>query len=99
MIQITDHAEGCVVNVRAQPGARRNMLVGEQGGALKIAVTAPADKGKANASLGLVLADALGLNRSQVELLAGATSRAKKFLVRGMTAEILRNRLRTLLEI
>jgi uncharacterized protein (TIGR00251 family) len=93
MIQITDHAEGCVVNVRAQPGARRNTIVGRQGDALKIAVTAPPDKGRANASLVLVLADALGLKRSQVELIAGETSRAKKVLVRDMTAAQLRAKL------
>jgi uncharacterized protein len=93
MIQIADHAEGCVVSVRAQPGARRNMIVGRQGDALKVAVTAPADKGRANASLVLVLADALGLKRSQVELIAGETSRAKKVLVRDMTPAELRAKL------
>jgi uncharacterized protein (TIGR00251 family) len=97
VIKITDHAEGCVVCVRAQPGARRNEIVGEQDGALKIAVTAPPDKGRANASLVLVLADTLGLKRSQVELIAGATSRAKKVLVREVTAEVLRRQLAPLL--
>ncbi len=97
MIQIADHAEGCVVSVRAQPGARRNEIVGRQGDALKVAVTAPPDKGRANASLVLVLADALGLKRSQVELIAGATSRAKKFLVREMTAAELSAKLAVLL--
>ena len=98
-IQISDHAEGCVVNVKAQPNARRNLIVGEQAGALKVAVTAPPDKGRANDSIVLVLADALGLKRSQVELIAGATSRAKKFLVRGLTADALRIRLRSLLDV
>ena len=98
-IQIVDHADGCVVNVRAQPNARRNMLVGEQGGALKVAVTAPPDKGKANDSIVRVIADSLGLKRSHVELIAGSTSRAKKYLVRNMTAEELRGKLAALLEI
>ena len=93
MIQIADHAEGCVVSVRVQPGARRNMIVGRQGEALKVAVTAPPDKGRANASLVLVLADALGLKRSQVELIAGETSRAKKVLMRDVTAAELRAKL------
>lgn len=93
-IEIHDHAEGCVVKVRAQSGARRNMIVGEQDGALKVAVTAPPDQGRANDSIVLVLADTLGLKRSQVELVAGATSRHKKFLLRGMTAESLGEKLR-----
>jgi uncharacterized protein (TIGR00251 family) len=98
-IQISDHAEGCVVRVRAHPGARRNGIVGAQSGALKVAVTAPPDKGRANDSIVLVLADSLGLKRSQVELISGATSRAKKFLVRDVTAEVLRKKLQGLLDL
>jgi uncharacterized protein (TIGR00251 family) len=86
MIQIAEHAQGCVVSVRAQPGARRNAIVGEQAGALKVAVTAPPDKGRANDAIIEVLAEALGLKRSQVELVAGQTSRAKKVLLRGIKA-------------
>jgi uncharacterized protein (TIGR00251 family) len=98
-IQISEHAEGCVVRVRAHAGARRNGIVGAQGGALKVAVTAPPDKGRANDSIVLVLADSLGLKRSQVELIGGATSRAKRFLVRNVTAEVLRKKLQGLLDL
>jgi uncharacterized protein (TIGR00251 family) len=98
-IQIADHAEGCVVSVRAQPGARRNGIVGEQAGSLKVAVTAPPDKGRANDAVIEVLVKALGVKRSQVELVSGPTNRQKKFLVRGLTADSLRNRLRTLLNV
>lgn len=90
MIQIADHAEGLVIAVRAQPNAKRAGVVGEQNEALKIAVTAPPEDGRANAALVEVLREALGLKRSQVELLSGPTSRDKKFLVRGLTrAELL----------
>ncbi len=85
MIEISPHAEGCVMSVRAQPGARRNAVVGEQAGALKVAVTAPPDKGRANEAIIEGLAEAFGLKRSQVELLSGATSRQKKFLLRGIS--------------
>ncbi len=98
-ILITDHAEGCILHVRAQPRARRNLIVGAQAGALKVAVTAPPDKGRANESIVLVIADSLGLKRSQVELIAGATSRAKKFLVRDVKPEGLRSRLQALLNV
>src|SRR5437588_13130772 len=89
MILISAHAEGCILGVRAQPGARRNALVGELGGSLKIAVTAPADQGRANKALVEVLCAELGLKKAQVELLSGGTSRAKKFLLRGVEASIL----------
>lgn len=85
MITILDHAEGCVLPVRAQPGARRQGVQGEQNGALKIAVSAPPEDGRANQALVEVLRDVLGLKRSQVELLSGATSREKRFLIRGLT--------------
>jgi uncharacterized protein (TIGR00251 family) len=82
-----------VLAVRAQPRARRSGIVGVHDGALKVAVTAPADKGKANEAIAAVLAEALQVKRSQIALLAGATSRAKKFLIRGLAADVLRARL------
>jgi uncharacterized protein len=97
MIQITDIADGCIVAVRAQPGARRNELVGEHGGALKIAVTAPPEQGRANEAIVELLCDRLGLNKGGVELLAGAGSRNKKVLVRNMTAALLATELSRLL--
>lgn len=86
MIAITDHAEGCILPVRAQPGARREGLQGEKNGALRVAVNAPPEDGRANAALVEVLREALGLKRSQVELIAGQTSREKRFLIRGIKA-------------
>src|SRR5262245_13737168 len=85
MIAIADHAEGCVLPVRAQPGARKTGVLGEQAGALKVAVTAPPEDGRANRALTEALRDLLNLKRSQVELLSGQTSRDKKFLIRGLT--------------
>jgi uncharacterized protein (TIGR00251 family) len=92
MIQVSDHPEGCVVAVRAQPGARRNAVLGEQAEALKVAVTAPPDKGRANEAIVELLSSWLGIKRSQVELVSGATSRLKKFLLRGLKAEAVRRK-------
>ena len=97
MIAVTDHAEGCVLPVRAQPGARKNGVVGEQAGALKVAVTAPPEDGRANKALAEALRAALGVNRSQVELVGGQTSRDKRFLIRGLTRADLEARLASLL--
>jgi uncharacterized protein (TIGR00251 family) len=84
MILLTDHPEGCVLPVRAQPGARRAGILGERAGALKVAVTAPPEDGRANKALVETLREALGLRRSQIELLGGETSRDKRFLIRGV---------------
>ena len=93
MIELTDHPEGVVLPVRAQPGASQNGLRGEQNGALKVAVTQVAEKGKANQALVKVLAKGLGLKRSQVELLSGELQRDKRFLIRGITRAELAERI------
>ena len=98
MISITDHAEGCVLAVRAQAGARKDALLGEYASALKVAVTAPAESGRANEALIRVLSDALNLKRSQVDLLSGQSSRQKRFLLRGVRKPELESRLRRLLQ-
>ena len=97
MIQLGEHPDGCVLPVRAQPGARKSGVLGEQAGALKVAVTAPPEDGRANKALVEVLAEALDLRRSQVELTAGATSRDKRFLLRGVPRTEVEVRLRALL--
>jgi uncharacterized protein (TIGR00251 family) len=97
MIAVTEHAEGCVLPVRAQPGARKSGIHGEQAGSLKVAVTAPPEDGRANKALVEALREALGVRRSQVELLSGATSREKRFLIRGVTKASLEAQLATLL--
>lgn len=99
MIVVATHAEGSVLSVRAQPGARKNGVVGEHNGLLKVAVTAPADKGRANDALVEILAAAFGVKRSQVELMAGPTSREKKFLIRDTAVADLERRVAALVAI
>ena len=93
MIALAAHAQGTVLPVRAQPGARNNAIVGLHAGALRIAVSAPAEKGKANAAIQTLLAEAIGCKPAQVELLSGASTRQKRFLILGITPEDLRRRL------
>jgi uncharacterized protein (TIGR00251 family) len=90
VVTITAHPEGCLLSVRAQPGARKAGVIGEQAGALKVAVTAPPEDGRANQALTELLRDWLGLKRSQVALAGGPTSRNKQFLIRGLTPDELR---------
>jgi uncharacterized protein (TIGR00251 family) len=99
MIALAEHAEGWILPVRAQPGARRNGVVGEQAGALKVAVTAPPEDGKANKALAVALRDALGVKRSELELLSGHTSREKRFLIRGLSKAELEKRVGALLAV
>ncbi|MFO0797537.1 MAG: DUF167 domain-containing protein [Gemmataceae bacterium] len=73
--------------VRAQPGARKNAVAGEHGGALKVAVTAPPEDGRANTAIVELLRDWLGLKRSEIELATGQTNRNKQVLIRGRSPE------------
>lgn len=93
MIRLSDHREGVVLPVKAQPGARKVGLRGEHGGALKVSVTQVAEKGKANEALIEALADGLRLKRSQIELIAGETQRQKQFLIRGISQPDLAERI------
>ena len=96
MIAVTDHTDGCVLPVRAQPGARKTGVLGERNGALKVAVTAPPADGRANQALAEALREALSLKRSQVELIGGHTSRDKRFLIRGVAKAELERRVAAL---
>ena len=50
-------------------------------------VSAPPLDGRANAALAQFLARSTGVAKSAVELVSGQTSRAKRFLIRGVTLE------------
>ena len=97
MIELTSQPNGTILPVHAQPGARRNAILGERAGALRVAVTSPPEKGKANAAIGAVLAESLGCRPSQIALISGETSRQKRFLIVGLTAEELHGRIAAVL--
>ncbi len=88
--------DAVVVKVRAAPGARREGRVGEHGGALKIAVQAPPEKGRANQRIAEVLAEALGVAPRAVALVHGETSRDKVFRIRCADPQRISARLREL---
>ncbi len=98
MIELTEHSEGVILPVRAQPGASKNGIRGEQNGMLKVSVTQIAEKGKANKALAETIAKGLGLKKSQVELLSGETQAQKKFLIRGISREELKAKLAKAME-
>jgi uncharacterized protein (TIGR00251 family) len=98
MIGIIEHAEGCILLVHAQPRARKAGVLGEHAGALKVAVTAPPEDGRANKALVEVLAKALNVKRAQVKLLSGNTSREKRFLIDGVRKGELETRVAALVQ-
>lgn len=81
-----DGAGGVVLEVLVQPRASRTRVVGEHDGRLKIQLAAPPVDGEANAALLAFLADALGVKRAEVALLAGESGRRKRVRIAGVTA-------------
>ena len=69
---------GAEIAVKVTPRARRN-AVDATGPILRVHVTAPPDKGKANDAVIRLLADALGVAKSRLTLIRGATARDKTF--------------------
>ena len=65
------------VEIRVRPGASRTRVGGAYGERLVVAVSARAVDGAANQAALAAVADAFGLRRRQVELVAGATARDK----------------------
>lgn len=80
-------ANGVSLAVRAQPGARKSRIVGVHEGALKIAVSAPPEDGRANEALTELLARTLGLRENQIRLLQGRSDRRKVFGIIGMNVD------------
>jgi uncharacterized protein (TIGR00251 family) len=93
MIALAPHPDGVVLPVLAQPGARRNAILGERAGSLRVAVTAPPERGKANEAIQALLAETLAWKPSRIVLLSGLTSRQKRFLIAGATIADLTARL------
>ena len=93
MIDLEQRESGIVLPVRAQPGTKKNAITGEHAGQLKVSVTQAPEKGKANAAIIEVLAEGLGLKRSQISLVAGETASQKKFLVTGISLPELQGRI------
>lgn len=74
-------ADGWLISVHAQPGARKSEVVGLHGDALKIRIASPPVEGRANEALIAFVAKALGLPRAKVSLVRGGSSRQKTLLI------------------
>jgi uncharacterized protein (TIGR00251 family) len=74
-------------DVLVQPRASRIKIGPRHDGRIKIAVTAPPVDGEANAAVIEAVAEALGVARRAVEVVAGASSRRKTLRVTGVTLE------------
>ena len=82
----------CVLVVRVTPKSR-STDVRITDGVVRVRVTAAPEAGRATEAARRALASSLGLRRTAVELVAGATSRTKRFRVDGLDEATARQRL------
>lgn len=85
MALLRAHEAGCALSVRVTPKAGRNALEQPRDGRLIVRVTAAPEDGKANAAAVKLVAKALNLPKSGVDVVAGATARDKTLALRGIT--------------
>lgn len=86
-LDVKPSAGGCSLRVKVRPGARAEGVQGVHAGALKVSVTAPPERGRANEAVVRLLATALGVARGGVEIVAGHASRDKTVRVAGLAAD------------
>jgi uncharacterized protein (TIGR00251 family) len=83
MLKIDEDKTGLKFNIYVQPRSSRNQVVGLLGDALKLKIKAPPVEGAANKMCITVLAKALNVPRSAIEIVSGQASRTKRVQVRG----------------
>jgi uncharacterized protein (TIGR00251 family) len=93
LLAIASDAAGVTLRVRVTPRARREGVVGIHDGALRVAVRAPPERGKANQAVLDLLAAELGLPRAALAIASGAAARDKAVRITGIDAAELRRRL------
>lgn len=81
------------LRLRVIPGAARAAVVGRQGEAWKLRVTAAPERSRANEAVLELLAETLSLPRSRVNLVSGGASRDKIVELSGLGPEEIDRRL------
>ena len=82
-----------MLSVRAQPRSSRAGIDGLLGDAVKVRVRCAPVDGKANKELVETLADEVGIAKSSVVFKGGETSKSKRILLRGVTADAVARKL------
>ncbi len=91
MIEISRKGDACTFGVSVKTSSRNNRVLGEEGGVLKLEVTAQPVEGKANDAVVKLIARSLDVAPSRVSIVAGHKSKKKRIAVSGVDpAPILR---------
>jgi len=80
-LDLAETRGGTRLRLRVRAGAKRAGVLGVHGGALRVAVTAPPERGKANRAVLTLMADVLRLAPGDLEILSGRLSPDKSLHV------------------
>jgi hypothetical protein len=84
VISAAPGGRGTLIEVIVVPGASRSRIAGPHGGALKVQVAAPPERGRANDAVCELLADVLSAPCRAVTVVRGERSRRKTVQVAGI---------------
>ena len=87
MIELFEIDGRAAFRIKVVPGASRDRIMGELDGALKVGVSAPPEKGRANKAVVGLLARALGLRPSLLRIASGTTTAYKTCTVNTLSRE------------
>jgi uncharacterized protein YggU (UPF0235/DUF167 family) len=92
-IELVPGPKGIRFFIKARPGAPSSAIRGVREGRLLVAVTAVAEKGRANQAIIKLLARSLDVAPSQLAIIAGGSGSLKTVELYGLSMDELRRRL------
>jgi len=91
---IREDNDGVIFSAKIVPASSRTAIVGLLDGMVKIKVTAPPEKGKANQLLLSFLAIQFGVKAKALSIISGQSSAVKQIKIAGISTQTLQEKLR-----
>ncbi|MCG3127653.1 MAG: hypothetical protein CHACPFDD_02520 [Phycisphaerae bacterium] len=92
-LRLVPSAGGVGLTLKVVPNASRTRVLGVWDVALRVAVAAPAEGGKANDAVIALLADALRVRKADVSIVSGRSKPLKQVTISGLAIEAVRERI------
>lgn len=74
-----------ILHVKVVPGSSRDRVAGRYADGIKVQVSAPPERGKANEAVARVLAEFFNVRPAQVELISAPSNPRKQFRINGIS--------------
>lgn len=89
-LNISEKSDGIYLNCRVTPRTSKSGIKGKKNGSLLVGLHSAPTDGNANRELVEIIADALKIPKSRIEIVKGLKSREKTIYVQGITSETLK---------